>query len=84
MKIYAIAYAQFLDLGDKAEDLIIDDARLFTDKKEANKCRKHVRRKLKMGKEDQLLRVVEIVVHEKFKPELYEGGDDAEDGTIPP
>ncbi len=72
MKIYAIAYAQFLDLGDKAEDLLIDDAKLFTDPKEANKCRKFYRRKMKMKKEDQLLRVVTLTVHEKFKPELYE------------
>ena len=73
MKIYAIAYAQFIDLGKTGEDLLIDDAKIFTDKKEANKCRKFYRRKMKMGKEDQLLRVITIEVHEKFKPELYEG-----------
>ena len=74
MKVYAIAYASFIDLGDKGEDLMIDDAKIFTDPKEANKCRKYYRRKMKMGKEDQLLRVITIEVHEKFKPELYEGG----------
>ena len=72
MKIYAIAYAQFIDLGDKGEGLMIDDAKLFTDKKEANKCRKFYRRKMKMGKEDQLLRVITLEVHEKFKPARYE------------
>ena len=31
-----------------------------------------------MGKEDQLLRVITIEVHDKFKPELYEGGEAVE------
>ncbi len=81
MKIYAIAYAQFIDLGDKGEGLMIDDAKVFTDKKEANKCRKHYRRKMKMGKEDQLLRVITIEVHEKFKPELYEKPKEKENNS---
>lgn len=72
MKIYAIAYATFLDLGEKGEDLMVDDAKMFTDKKEANKCRRWLRRSMRLGKEDQLLRVVEIVVHDEFKAERYE------------
>jgi len=61
LKIYCVAYATFLD-----------DNKFFLDKREANKCRKWTRRKMKLGKEDRLLRVVEVEVHDKFRPELYE------------
>lgn len=61
MIIFAVVYSTF-----------IDDQKLFVDKKEANKCKRWTRRKLKLPKEDKMLRVVELTVHEKFKKELYE------------
>ena len=61
MKVYCVVYNYFWD-----------DEKMFSDRREANKCRKWTRRRLKLPKEDRLLRVVEVEVHDKFRPELYE------------
>lgn len=64
MIIYCVAYATFLD-----------DTKFFLDRGEADKCLLWTRRRMKLDKTDQMLRVVELEVYERFDAKRYEGGD---------
>jgi len=72
LKIYVVAYATTLALGRKLEDFVVDDAKVFSDEGEAEKCAVWDRKRMKIGKEDLMLRVVPIEVHDRFDKKRYE------------